>query len=200
MVYIEIGKKNDNLIDKLNKHLMRKNDKIFMLVYMEGCGPCNQTRPEWSKLRNVLSNQFLNREDIAIVSINKDFTNLLKNMKSEPTSFPTIIFITDAGKQVEAYEDSSVSNKDRSIDSFVEWIKLKSGEPSITKSEILVSKPTPNPKSKSKSKTSKILHGGKTKRRKHHGGKWSAKYKRSINCNRPKGFSQKQYCKYGRNK
>jgi hypothetical protein len=194
MVYIEIGKKNDNLIDKLNKHLMRKNDKIFMLVYMEGCGPCNQTRPEWSKLRNVLSNQFLNREDIAIVSINKDFTNLLKNMKSEPTSFPTITFITDAGKQVEAYEDSSVSNKDRSIDSFVEWIKLKSGEPNITKSEILVSKP------KSKSKTSKFLHGGKTRRRKHHGGKWSAKYKRSINCNRPKGFSQKQYCKYGRNK
>jgi hypothetical protein len=24
------------------------------------------------------------------------------------------------------------------------------------------------------------------------------KYKKSINCNRPKGFSQKQYCKYGR--
>jgi hypothetical protein len=28
--------------------------------------------------------------------------------------------------------------------------------------------------------------------------KWSMKYKKSINCNRPKGFSQKQYCKYGR--
>jgi len=28
--------------------------------------------------------------------------------------------------------------------------------------------------------------------------KWSAKYKRSINCRRPRGFSQRQYCKYGR--
>ncbi len=28
--------------------------------------------------------------------------------------------------------------------------------------------------------------------------KWSRKYKKSINCQRPKGFSQKQYCKYGR--
>jgi hypothetical protein len=28
--------------------------------------------------------------------------------------------------------------------------------------------------------------------------KWSIKYKKSINCNRPAGFSQKQYCKYGR--
>ena len=30
------------------------------------------------------------------------------------------------------------------------------------------------------------------------GGKWSLKYKKSINCNHPKGFSQKQHCKYGR--
>ncbi len=28
--------------------------------------------------------------------------------------------------------------------------------------------------------------------------RWSTKYKRSINCKKPKGFSQKQYCKYGR--
>ena len=38
----------------------------------------------------------------------------------------------------------------------------------------------------------------KTKTKK--GGKWSAKYKKSINCRKPKGFSQKQYCRYGRNK
>lgn len=30
------------------------------------------------------------------------------------------------------------------------------------------------------------------------GGKWSRKYKKSINCKHPHGFSQKQYCKYGR--
>jgi hypothetical protein len=29
--------------------------------------------------------------------------------------------------------------------------------------------------------------------------KWSLKYKKSINCSHPKGFSQKQHCKYGRN-
>ena len=28
--------------------------------------------------------------------------------------------------------------------------------------------------------------------------KWSIKYKKSINCRRPKGFSQRQYCKYGK--
>ena len=30
--------------------------------------------------------------------------------------------------------------------------------------------------------------------------KWSRKYKLSINCKRPRGFSQRQYCKYGRRK
>ena len=41
-------------------------------------------------------------------------------------------------------------------------------------------------------------------KRKHHrnnsqngGRKWSLKYKKSINCNRPRGFSQRQFCKYG---
>lgn len=29
---------------------------------------------------------------------------------------------------------------------------------------------------------------------------WSLKYKKSINCKRPRGFSQRQYCKYGRKK
>ena len=28
--------------------------------------------------------------------------------------------------------------------------------------------------------------------------KWSDTYKKSINCKSPKGFSQRQYCKYGR--
>ena len=32
------------------------------------------------------------------------------------------------------------------------------------------------------------------------GGKWSKKYKKSIDCKNPKGFSQKQYCKFGRKK
>ena len=29
---------------------------------------------------------------------------------------------------------------------------------------------------------------------------WSIKYKRSIDCSKPKGFSQRQHCKYGRTK
>jgi hypothetical protein len=37
------------------------------------------------------------------------------------------------------------------------------------------------------------VKGGSKRRR-----RWSDKYKKSINCKRPKGFSQRQHCKYGR--
>ena len=40
----------------------------------------------------------------------------------------------------------------------------------------------------------KIKRSKRSKRSK----KWSLKYKKSINCRRPRGFSQRQYCKYGR--
>lgn len=45
---------------------------------------------------------------------------------------------------------------------------------------------------------SRIKYKGGKKNKKSR--KWSQKYKKSINCKRPRGFSQKQYCKYGRNK
>lgn len=182
MVYIEIDKKNyHNLIKKLNEYLSNKETKVFILFYMEGCGPCNATRPEWSKLKNVLSDDFLNNENAIIASIDKDLFSKLKNIKNEPMSFPTMRFITNAGEKSETYEDSEISNKDRTIDSFIEWIKLKTG-----KNEITINKRTKKINEYSNKKTKKI------------GGKWSLKYKRKINCKNPKGFSQRQYCKYGR--
>jgi hypothetical protein len=197
MVFLQINKKNymsgqPNLIDKLNKHLIHKDDKIFILFYMEGCGPCNATRPEWSKLKNVLSNNFLNRDDIVIVSIDHELVGKLKNIGNEPNSFPTIRYMTNAGEINENYEDSNISKKDRTIDSFVEWIELKSGETNITQSE----NNHAHSKSRKNRKYKKMPKIRRTKKQR--GGKWSLKYKHSINCRRPKGFSQKQYCKYGR--
>lgn len=198
MVYLEINKKNfkrnPNLIKKVNSHLSKNDNKLFILFFMEGCGPCNETRPEWSKLQNVLSEDFLQKPDIAIVAIDKDLFGKLKRIKREPNGFPTMRFITNSGNTEENYEDSDISTKDRKIDSFVEWIKLKSGENNITKSETNSDEPTT---SNNKTHKKHVSGGSKTKRR---GGKWSAKYKRSINCRRPKGFSQRQYCKYTRKK
>ena len=186
MVFLYINQQNykkdgKNLVEELDKLMGKKENKIFLLIFMEGCGPCAATRPEWAKLKNVLTDDLLNRDDIVVASIDHELCEQLKNLKSKPPSFPTMRFITGGGDDVENYEDSKVENKDRTVDSFVEWIKMKSNDKTGGKKQ----------------------KGGKRKTRKlrnKKGGKWSTKYKRSINCKRPRGFSQKQYCKYGRKK
>ena len=189
MVYLEIDKNNyekraknskKTLIESLDDSMGNKKNQVFLLIYMEGCGPCNATRPEWKKIANVLAKDFLNRDDVVIASIDQLLINDLKNLANPPPSFPTMRFITNGGKTVENYEDSKIEKKDRTIDSFIEWIKLKSDEKNITKSE---------------KRSNMVSKGGKKSKR---GGKWSLKYKRSIKCRRPRGFSQKQHCKYGR--
>ena len=193
MVFIHIDQKNcvngdcDN-IEKLDSYLGNKNTKTFLLIFMEGCGPCNATRPEWSKIENVLSPKILNRKDIVIASIDNQLAKKLKNLNTQPNSFPTMRFITNGGLNSENYEDSNITKKDRTIDSFMEWVHSKNRNSNM--------KPHNKYHNKSRNnfnKTNKTNKYGKKK-----GGKWSRKYKKSINCNRPKGFSQRQYCKYGR--
>jgi hypothetical protein len=183
MVFLNINTKNyeekdsngKTQVDVLNEIIKgNSNNKIFILYYMEGCGPCNATRPEWSKLQNTLK-KYENSKNLAIVDIDHLLSSKIKNSGKEPSGFPTIRFITKNGETVEDY------NNDRTIDSFTEWVNSKTEGMQGGKK---------NKKTKSNKKT---IKNKKTK-----GGKWSLKYKRSINCRRPKGFSQRQHCKYGR--
>lgn len=182
MVFLHIDNSNDMMDNETNKNpslifnnLIQDNkNKFFILIHMEGCGPCMSTLPEWKKLEHVLHN----KSNIIIVDIERNSLNHIKNIKNHPNSFPTMRYITNKGRFIENYEDSDIQNKDRTVDSFIEWINSK-----IKKDH----------KFKNKNKTVK------NKTRNYYGGrKWSLKYKHSINCRRPKGFSQKQYCKYGR--
>jgi len=189
MVFLHIDTKNyekkNNITNKtpiedLNDAIRNEND-VFLLIYMEGCGPCNATRPEWSKIKN-LQNDYKNNDKIYIVDIDMDLIDKIKTRP--PRGFPTIRYIK--GKEEEDFEDSKVENKDREVDAFVDWIELKS-----TSQKGGVSKKTRKNK---KSNVTRNIRKNKNKK----GGKWSLKYKRSINCKRPKGFSQRQHCKYGR--
>lgn len=185
MVFLHIDTQNYNKkcetgetpIQTLNRFI-RTGKSIFVLIYMEGCGPCNSTRPEWKKISSVLKKDITKNEDVLVVDIDKNLLGKVKNFGSEPKGFPTIRFIAKNGKVTEDFEDCKLSEeyKNRTIDSFVKWIKFKLN----------------NTETHQKTRTHR-----KTKQT---GGKWSRKYRNSINCNRPKGFSQKQYCKYSRKK
>lgn len=163
MIFIHVDGTTNNA-EKINKYIY-EGKHVFILFYMEGCGPCNATRPEWKKLENVLEKKYKNNSNLVVADVDQEELTKIKHLPKEPSGFPTMLYIYK-NNNGENYEDSSVKDKNRTVDSFVEWIE--NHVPSQS--------------------------GGKKRR------KWSIKYKKSINCQRPKGFSQRQYCKYGRKK
>jgi thiol-disulfide isomerase/thioredoxin len=174
MIFLHINSKDGN-IEELNKFL-EQGKQIFILFYMEGCGPCNATRPEWKKIENILKSKYNNQPNIVVADVDQELLSKIPLLKKQPSGFPTMYYISDKGTLVEDYEESNISKKDRSIDSFIDWIESKISKKGGAKSKTIKNKKKYNKK----------------------GGKWSLKYKKSINCSRPKGFSQKNYCKYGR--
>jgi hypothetical protein len=174
-LHINQSAKNDLQIKELNSAIESGKD-VFLLIYMEGCGPCNETRPEWKKIENIFIHKKNNPryKNMVVVDLNSDFSGKLSNKIKQPSAFPTIIYISNKGNNIEQFEDSNIQSKSREVDSFMEWIESKINN--------------------NKNNRELLKYGLKK------GGKWSQKYKRSINCRRPKGFSQKQHCKYGRNK
>ena len=109
-----------NMIDDL----IKQKKHVFIIIYMEGCGPCNAARPEWTKMAHTLQKQYANNKDIVIIDLNKDLLPLIKNI-GNVSGFPTMKYITNKGHTVESYEDSGVKNKDRSADSFINWVESK---------------------------------------------------------------------------
>jgi thiol-disulfide isomerase/thioredoxin len=186
MQLLHINSVND--VNKINKAITQGKE-VFILVYMIGCGPCNAVRPEWSKLGSAMKQQYTNNNKLVIIDVNKDLLPQIKNI-GDIDGFPTIKYITNKGKLIENYEDSNITRKDRTVDSFINWIESK-----ILNGKVISLTQVGSPKEVYKRISKKQQTN---KKRKQNGGKWSRKYKMSINCNRPKGFSQRQYCKYGR--
>lgn len=177
-----LDKKTQNKLKKFNDAV--KSDKhVFLFLFMVGCGPCNETKGPWSKIHEHLDEEHLENPNIVVSMVDKDLYPNLMNVGKEPMGFPTLRHICNG---VEDYEDCPMERKDRSAESFADWIKIK------------VSKMKGGLKGGARDHKVLKTFSRTTPTRRRAGGKWSLKYKRSINCKRPKGFSQKQHCKYGR--
>jgi thiol-disulfide isomerase/thioredoxin len=178
----EYKKNKQNSLNELNKFLNGGKD-VYVLIYMNGCGPCEATKPKWHEIKQ----KYHNHDDICVADIEHTLLDGIQNelIKKDVTGFPTMRHIK--GAKVQDYEDVEGIKKDRSLESFIEWMEKRQKNKAKAASTA------------SKKQNTSSQKGGKT-RRKRRGGKWSLKYKRSINCRKPKGFSQKQHCKYGRRK
>lgn len=107
---------------ELNTYIDNGTD-VFMLIYMSGCGPCNAARPQWAKLEHTLGGQYGKKKPykFVVADVNKDFSHLLHKIKQPINSFPTILYVS--GNKIENYEDSSINDKRRDVDCFMNWIE-----------------------------------------------------------------------------
>ena len=117
-LHINPSTKNAHVFDKM----VNDGKHVFVLIYMEGCGPCNATRPEWTKIKNILGESQQKRKypNVVIADVDQILCNNIKHISSL-SGFPTMRYISGKGNVVENYE------KDRSIDSFIHWIDAKHG-------------------------------------------------------------------------
>jgi len=109
--------KDSENINLLNK-MIDDGKNVFLFIFWDKCGPCHQTIPKWKAIKKY------NKDDI-IALVNKDYFNELKNVGVAPMGFPTLRYInkTPSGLTIEEYDDSSFKGeKDRSVESFTNWI------------------------------------------------------------------------------
>ena len=108
------------LVDKF----IKEGKDIFILVHMDGCGPCEATLPEWLKLEHTLKGAYGKDDRLIIIDMNMKFLSNV-HLIGSIDGFPTLKFISNKGKNVETYEDSNIAQKNRSTDSFVSWVDEK---------------------------------------------------------------------------
>ena len=119
MHFLSIGstesEKGNKELGEFNKYCS-ENKHVFVLVFMEGCGPCNAVRPVWDKLKSEKKIKSLD-DSYVVASFNKDmldYTPYIENVNG----FPTIVYINKG--LVIPYDETE--NPDRSLKSFVKWI------------------------------------------------------------------------------
>jgi len=110
----------DEPIHAMNEHITN-GKPAFVLLYMEGCGPCGQTRPEWLKLKD----QFAKNDNIGIVDIEMSKIDKIAHpkLKADVMGFPTMRYVKN--NICEDYEKCKGLHTDRSYKSFLEWIAKK---------------------------------------------------------------------------
>ena len=169
MIFLHINSINNNAsqFDKM----VNEGKHLFVLIYMEGCGPCNATRPEWTKIENILGQlqQKIKYPNVVVADVDQIVCNNIKHI-SGLSGFPTIRYISDRGNIVENYEN------DRSIDSFIKWIDSKHGnfvDPSSIRSI------TPLNRRKQRRKTFQSMRKNKHTRRRHQNAGRKLRHKRN---------------------
>jgi hypothetical protein len=138
---------------------------VFMLIYMEGCGPCNATRPEWAKLEDALKHQYKNNDKLVLATINSTIVGSINHI-GDINGFPTILYLSNNGSKMEHFEDSSINDKQRNVDCFMNWIESHVGNvQSVSTHRDVLARITAKPRSRTRSRRTRSTRRKRRTRR-----------------------------------
>ena len=120
VLHITPESNNINLFDEY----VEQDKDIFILIHLEGCGPCIATLPQWKEIENKLKNKYKSNDNLILMDVNQLLLDKMTKLKKEIVGFPTILYITDKGEKIEEYDEAD-EKKFRKVDSFVKWIDSK---------------------------------------------------------------------------
>jgi len=106
---------------ELNKRLADGQSHVFLLVFQDGCPPCESTKPEWKQLQKQLKHDKF-EPDIVIAAVNTGMQHLLKGAGKAPEGLPSIRYISNKNHIHEYEESTHVGPHDRTAASFRKWI------------------------------------------------------------------------------
>jgi thiol-disulfide isomerase/thioredoxin len=120
ILHIDPTTNNINLFDDY----VSQGKHVFVLIYLEGCGPCIATRPEWKKIENVLKDKYKSNDNLVVIDVDQELLKKMTKLKEQPKGFPTMLYITNKGETTEEYneDDEKIFRK---IESFEKWINSK---------------------------------------------------------------------------
>lgn len=157
----------NNEVKQFNKLLKDDDKKIMYVVHRPGCPACDAFIPKWDQFKTNMSNKGINN-DIVLAKINVSILAAV-DLKDKHNINGVPHIMLQNGNVLNEYTGN------RDPEDLEKWL-LETFYKKIGGK-------------KHKGKSKRKLKKSQTKK------KWSLKYKRSIKCNKPKGFSQKQYCK-----
>ncbi len=196
IVHLEDATRDAAKLRALTQAVLEQHRHVFLCIYMHGCGACEATMPQWNRMARELlprSPWFRqHKKDIFVASLNEALLPHLPWIDADSVhGYPTIVHFrpSSTGRQGtiriqprDEYDQSPQANNARTAESLLAWIQAH----------------TPSSHSSSPSPSRKRHSGGRATVHRRGKRRWSVKYKRSIRCSRPRGFSQRQYCRFGR--
>ena len=120
MLFIHCDPSTAN-VDLIDKYI-EEGKTVFIIVYMEGCGPCKKTRPEWGQIKGAFG-EYKN-PDIVVADVDVKSLSALKYV-GQVRGVPSMRVISEKGKLVEDSQQFMSKYPQRTLGFFVDWIMSK---------------------------------------------------------------------------